>query len=325
MQPDLTLAAYALSLKAIDGVGNQRVVKLLRNFPTIDSFAEADVSQLVTIMGSKIGQVVDQIRNELVDSWTRRSLENVEDLLEKNIFVVGLSDPLYPIKLAAINDPPSVLFARGNISELNTKQSVAIVGTRNPTENGYKQAEELSEVISRRSVLVVSGLAKGIDTAAHRGSVTAQAPGIAVFGTDLLTVYPKENEKLAQSLLECDGVLVSEITPGEPTNRGAFVRRDRIQAGLSDAVVPIQSGIGGGTMHTVKFAQDYGRPVLVPSPSLDDMKSDQVKGTQSLIDESVAQNFDIDDVDVFLRLAFEPTQKNVRDIQPLQEQLTLEL
>ena len=187
-----------------------------------------------------------------------------------------------------------MLYIRGNLAALHGARSVAIVGTRSPTKNGVVQAVELSEYLSSQGAIVVSGLAKGIDTAAHQGSIRAKSPGVSVFGTDLETFYPKENQQLAHDLIEQNGALISEIGPDDYSSRGAFVRRDRIQAGLSDVIIPVQSDIDGGTMHTVKFGIDYGRPIFVPMPSDQDKAANIVRGTQNLVMEHNATNFEID-------------------------------
>ena len=274
------LAAYALSLKDIKGVGDQSVIKLLKDIPTHEEFQKSDYSIFQESVGSKIASNLLDDQAHIVSKLMPQKIEIIKEYEEKDIFTIALSDKRYPIKLKNIKDPPSVLYARGNISALHAKRSIAIVGTRNPTDNGLRQAIDLSEAVSKQKIVVVSGLAKGIDTEAHKGSVLANAEGVAVFGTDLLTVYPKENEDLFNYLLNCEGVAVSEIPLGEENTRGAFVRRDRIQAGLSDVIVPVQSDIGGGTMHTVKFAGKYDRPVLVPRPDSTDRMAPNIRGTE---------------------------------------------
>ena len=325
MNIDNTLSAYALSLKEIDRVGNKKAVDLMKAFPSIELFAEADPSAFSPIVGQKIGDDIAAIQSALVTQWVQRISEMIDEYREDHIQVIALGDRAYPQKLRDTVDPPLVVYIRGNLDALHQARSVAIIGTRTPTENGMSQASEISEMLSRQGVVVVSGLAKGIDTAAHLGSIRAMSPGISVFGTDLRTVYPKENQQLARDLLDQDGVVISEIGPGEASGRGAFVRRDRIQAGLSDVIIPIQSDIDGGTMHTVKFGIDYGRRVFVPVPSDQDMAANSVRGTQALIEDGNATNFSVDDPWGFWNSsAAKSSHTNIKS-ENLQKQIPLDL
>lgn len=295
MNIDHALSAYALSLKAIDGVGNKKALNLMNAFPSIELFSKAETSDFSSVVGKKSGEDIAAIRSSLVNHWVKQSSKLIDGYQDDRIQVIAIGDEAYPQRLSDTLEPPLVIYVRGNIAALHQPRSVAIIGTRTPTRNGISQASELSEVLSRHGVVVVSGLAKGIDAAAHLGSIRAKSPGVSVFGTDLTTVYPKENKQLARDLLDQGGAVISEIGPGEKSGRGAFVRRDRIQAGLSDVIIPVQSDIDGGTMHTVKFGINYGRPVFVPMPSAPDMSASSVRGTQALVEDGRASNFQIDD------------------------------
>ena len=325
MKINYELSAYALCLKAIDGVGNKKAVDLMNAFPSIGMFSEADPSVFSRIVGQKIGDDVAAVRSSLISEWMKRITETIDGYREDHIEVIALQDQAYPQKLRNTNDPPLVVYVRGNITSLQQERSVAIIGTRSPTDNGMVQAMELSESLSRHGVVVVSGLAKGIDTAAHIGSVRAKSPGVSVFGTDLTTVYPKENQQLALDLIDQGGAVISEIGPGERTGRGAFVRRDRIQAGLSDVIIPVQSDIDGGTMHTVQFGINYRRPVFVPIPSDQDMTAECVRGTQALVEDGKASSFPLDDPWGFWRKDFSEIAQSELVSEVSDEQIRLDI
>lgn len=180
------------------------------------------------------------------------------------IRVLALGDPDYPQILKDIYDPPLVLYVRGSLSPL---PAAAIVGTRRATPYGLRTAARLGRELAQRGVAVASGLARGVDTAAHRAAVESGGVTWAVLGTGLGAVYPPENRGLADSIVSAGGAVVSEFplaTRGLPAN---FPRRNRIISGLSLATVVVEGGFESGALITARFALDQGREVLaVPGP-----------------------------------------------------------
>jgi len=161
--------------------------------------------------------------------------------------------------LKGISDPPLVLYVKGNLDCLYAKRTVAVIGTREPTEYGREVAESFGRLIGARGITVVSGLAKGCDSAAHRGCLAAGGKTVAVLPSGINKIYPQENTGLAQAIIEGEGCLLSEYPPDEKAEANYFIARDRLQSGLSDLVVVIEAEITGGTMHTVNFAIKYGK------------------------------------------------------------------
>lgn len=188
-------------------------------------------------------------------------LEQIEQTLKKyGIRVVERRDPEYPRKLKNISDPPEILFLRGNADCLNRK-TVAMIGSRNASVKGLNVTGRIAQELSQHGVCVISGLADGIDSAAHRGCLKGGTPTVAVMGCGLDRVYPVANRGLYEDILEGDGLLVSEYAPGEKPLGWHFPVRNRIISGLSDAVLMMECRVRSGSMTTVRHALDQGRDV----------------------------------------------------------------
>lgn len=179
--------------------------------------------------------------------------------LDMRLLFNGASD--FPALLARAKDAPAALFVRGSAEALREPKAVAVVGTREPSSYGSRCARKISETLAKDGWCIVSGLAAGIDSEAHRGALAAGGKTVAVLAHGLDRVYPRANAKLADEILEKSGALVSEYPPGAPPARGQFVERDRIQSGLALATLLVESDLDGGAMHTVRFAREQGRTV----------------------------------------------------------------
>ena len=181
------------------------------------------------------------------------------------VTVHPFGSPSYPMQLERLAEPPALLFSKA-LFDPKRKPRIAVVGTRKPTQWGTKTAKACAGQIADAGGVVVSGLALGIDAAAQAAAVEHNGATWAVLAHGLHTVSPSSNRELAKQIIEHGGVLISEYPPGEPAQRHYFVERDRIQAGLADAVLVIESGVDGGAMHTVRFAQQARVPVWVTFP-----------------------------------------------------------
>lgn len=173
---------------------------------------------------------------------------------------VRLGDPLYPDRLAAIHDPPPVLWVVGNVDALSLP-AVAIVGSRAGSPYALEVAARLGSDLARRGIAVVSGLARGVDSAAHRGALEASGTTIAVLGSGVDVIYPPEHDELAKNICE-RGALMSEFAPGMPPFAGHFPQRNRLISGLSLAVVVVEAAEKSGSLITAGFALEQGRDVL---------------------------------------------------------------
>lgn len=167
----------------------------------------------------------------------------------------------YPERLREIYDPPPVLWVRGD-AKLLSRPSIAIVGTRHPTPYGSGIAEMLARDLAARRLLVVSGMARGIDSCAHRGALAARMPTLAVWGTGIDVVYPKENKKLAEEILAGGGAIVSEVPLGTFPAPQNFPRRNRILSGVSIAVLVVEAAENSGTRVTARCAAEQNRDLF---------------------------------------------------------------
>jgi DNA processing protein len=180
---------------------------------------------------------------------------------EQGATVVSFGCPEYPERLKEIYDPPPVLWIRGNAGLLS-RPAIAVVGTRHPTPYGSGVAEMLARDLAARRLLIVSGMARGIDSCAHRGALAARMPTVAVWGTGIDVVYPKENKKLAEEILAMGGAIVSELPMGTFPAPQNFPRRNRILSGLCVAVLVVEAGENSGTRVTARCAADQNRDLF---------------------------------------------------------------
>ena len=180
--------------------------------------------------------------------------------MSTNISVISRGDVRFPTALAAIHDPPQTLWVKGHVGVLHAP-SVAIVGSRAASPYALEVARRLGADLARRNIAVVSGMARGVDAAAHRGALEADGVTVAVFGCGLDVIYPAEHRELAERILE-RGAHVSEFSPGMPPLKPNFPQRNRIISGLSLAVVIVEAAEGSGSLITADFALDQGRAVL---------------------------------------------------------------
>ncbi len=191
------------------------------------------------------------------------------------------------------------------MASLSAGDSVAVVGTREPTERGLEVASRVARYFAEHGYTIIGGLAKGIDTAAHAAALEAGGRTIAVLGTPLDKVYPAENKGLAQRIVSQSGALVSELAFGQRSYKGGFVRRDRIQSGLSLGVIAVQTRADGGTMHTVAFAGRQKRLVLCPQPLASEADAPQYEGIWQILRSGTGHGFQADDYPTVMRLLTE--------------------
>jgi len=191
----------------------------------------------------------------------RAAQEELQRLAAEGASLVAYSDEAYPERLKQIFDPPPVLWVRGDV-KLLSRYSLAVVGTRHPTPYGSGMAEVLSRDLALRGLIILSGMARGVDTAAHKGALAANAPTIAVWGTGIDVIYPKENKKLAEQIIASGGAIVSELPLGTFPAPQNFPRRNRILSGMSVGVLVVEAGEHSGTRVTARCALEQNRDVF---------------------------------------------------------------
>ena len=218
----------------------------------------------------------------------KKSEEIIKKCNELNIQVISYFENDFPQRLKNIPDPPTILFVKGSIECLKNKNAVAVVGTRTPTDYGLKASYDYSRLFSKKGFNVVSGLATGVDTMAHKGCIDGKSKTIAVLPCGLDRVYPYQNKNLAEKIIENGGCIVSEYPPKMEINKGCFIQRDRIQSGLSLGVLTIETNGEDGTMHTVKFCLKQKRLLGCIVHPENYQKYEKIRGNKNLIEEKLA-------------------------------------
>ena len=268
--------AQWLALNQTPGLGNAALCQLLAKFGSPEAIYSASLSQLREVVDDEIAQKIKQGAD--IDA-----IAPTLDWLQKdNTHVVTLADSTYPQRLLEINNPPAVLYAIGNLHWLN-HPSIAMVGSRNATPQGEKNAEEFAASLCNSGLSVVSGMALGIDGAAHRGALKASGKSnggtIAVVGTGLDIVYPARHRDLAHQIAE-RGLIISEFPLGTPSKAQNFPRRNRLISGLSLGCLVVEANIDSGSLITARLATEQGREVFAIPSSI---HSPVAKGCHQLI------------------------------------------
>ncbi|GJM06761.1 MAG: DNA processing protein DprA [marine bacterium B5-7] len=202
----------------------------------------------------------------------------------ENNHLITLEDASYPSLLKTIPDPPPVLFIRGNVSLLQ-KTQLAIVGARQATPGGCNIAMRLSEDMVKNNIVITSGLAHGIDGSAHRGALQGNGRTIAVLGTDIQTIYPKQHVNLAQTILDNNGTIISETHQEMSPHPSSFPKRNRIISGLSRGTLVVEAAMRSGSLITARLANEQNRDVFAMPGSIFNLKS---RGCHHLIKQGAA-------------------------------------
>ncbi|MGB6973481.1 MAG: DNA-processing protein DprA [Terracidiphilus sp.] len=251
---DNRLAWLAMTLAP--GLGPKRILDAMK---LLDAPARLFQLSLTELEGLRLPAESAQFlfdgkaREAAEDEWSR--------VVEQGATLVTYGCREYPDRLREIYDPPPVLWVRGAV-ELLKRPSIAIVGTRHPTPYGTGVAEMLARDLSARRMLVISGMARGIDSHAHKGALTARMPTVAVWGTGVDVIYPKENKRLAEEILATGGAIVSELPLGTFPAPQNFPRRNRILSGLSVGVLVVEAGENSGTRVTARCAAEQNRDLF---------------------------------------------------------------
>ena len=244
-----------LALTLTPGLGPTRAKRLVEFFGSVEAVFNASLTELEAAgLPAAAAQSLG----------TGRSVELAHDEFAKataaGIACVALDDAAYPARLRQIYDPPLVLYVRGNVAALS-QAGIAVIGTRHPTPYGIGMAERLACDLATRGVVIFSGLARGVDTAAHRGAVNGKGKTVAVFGTGVDVVYPKENSRLADQILSLGGALISEFPLGTFAAPQNFPIRNRIISGISFGVLVVEAAEYSGTRITARCALEQSREV----------------------------------------------------------------
>jgi DNA processing protein len=246
------LAAW-LRLTLIPGIGGESQRKLLAAFGLPEAIFAAGRLATRSVIGDRANLLFDFDPSDEVD-------RNIAWADQPGQTILTLADSAYPQSLLEIADPPNVLYVRGNAALLQ-KRGLAMVGSRNATPQGLQTAENFAKTLAGQGLCIISGLALGIDAAAHRGALAAGGETIAVIGTGADRIYPARNKELALAIVE-HGAIVSEFALGTPAIAANFPRRNRIISGLSCGVLVVEAASESGSLITARLAGEQGREVF---------------------------------------------------------------
>ncbi|WP_236212270.1 DNA-processing protein DprA [Metapseudomonas otitidis] len=210
--------------------------------------------------GTLLEKAIHESRLDQTELWSA-GLELARQLTAVGVMLFFKGEKAFPSRLRSIPDAPEWIFIQGSV-EILSRYSIAVVGTRKPTEDGCFLAKYVVATLASLSCVTISGLAVGIDQLAHLESLRYGIPTVAVLGTGILQNYPKGSEALRHKIIESGGSIVTEYLPSQLYSAENFVRRNRIQAALCNVLVPVEWGIKSGTAHTVKYAHVYGRKII---------------------------------------------------------------
>ncbi|MFM9834578.1 MAG: DNA-processing protein DprA [Methylophilaceae bacterium] len=264
--------AQWVALNQIPGLGNSSVCQLLAKFGSPNGVYSANISQLLEVVSSEFAANISNGPN------LEHAQPTLDWLKRDHAHIITLADEAYPKKLLEISNPPAILYVIGHLKWLN-HPSIAMVGSRSATPQGEKNAEDFAQSLCDQGICVVSGMALGIDGAAHRGALKSNGATIAVVGTGLDIVYPAKHRDLAHKIAE-RGLIVSEFPLGTPSKAQNFPRRNRLISGLSLGCLVVEANINSGSLITARLAAEQGREVFAIPGSIHSPVS---KGCHQLI------------------------------------------
>jgi len=297
---------YWIGFNLIKGIGAVRMQGLVAYFGELESAWRASPADLAQAgLGTKVIERVVQARENV-------NLDKVwEKIEQQGIKILTWQDVAYPQRLKEIDQPPPVLYIRGEYLP-DDLFAVAIVGTRRVTPYGRQITEELSAYLAANGMTVISGLARGVDALAHQTALKAGGRTIGILGSGVDKIYPPEHRALAEQMME-RGAIISDYAPGTPPEASNFPPRNRIISGLSLAVVVVEAGETSGALITAEFAAEQGREVFaVPGSIL----APQSKGTNKLIQNGALPLLSVNDLMQALDITRVGEKKSARKIIP---------
>lgn len=301
-----------LALKFIPYISSKRASMLISHFGTIEKLFNQDVEDIKGVCGIKTSKFNKMFNKRIIFEKAEKELETV---IKKGYGIVTIEDDHYPQNLKSITDPPVLMYYNGKLSDTDMN-SVAIVGTRKPDNEGKNLAYGISLGLCRAGVVIVSGFAKGIDSQSHTACVDSGKRTIAVFGSGIDYIYPHENKNLANKIIDTGGVMFSEFPMGTKPLRYNFPQRNRIIAGISLGVVVIQSPADSGSLITAKIGNEYGRTIFAVPGKIGDTL---YKGNNTLIKNGAVLIEDATDILTELEYEFSPYRERINRIKTEEE------
>lgn len=276
-----------LTLNAIPELGSIRIKRLLDYFGSAQKIFSASTYELQRVQGMR-PNIAQNIKFKKNKFDIKKELEKAK---KNGIKIIALGDKEYPENLKSIYDPPIILYVKGNFEEKDNL-AIAIVGSRRASIYGLTCAEKFAAELADLNITVVSGMARGVDSASHRGALKAKSRTIAVLGSGLLNIYPPENKKLFEEISEF-GTVISEFPLDTKPFAGNFPKRNRIISGLSLGVIVVEASRNSGALITADLALEQGREVFAVPGKLDSVNS---FGVNALIKQGAKLITSVDDV-----------------------------
>jgi DNA processing protein len=277
---------YIKSLQKIDGLGSSKIKKLVNRYDTYEKLLSSSYIEIASIEGisENIARRILKSFPSLIKEARLDAQNEIEKINKIKGKVATILSENYPKNFKLIYDPPPIIYMLGNLLE-SDMASIAIVGTRNPTQYGKIQAEIFARELSQAKLTIISGLARGIDTISHKTALVNNSRTIAITGCGIDIIYPKENKELYHQIVE-NGAIITEFEPGTTPDAYNFPKRNRLISALSQAVLIIETSIGGGAMHTANYAIDQQKKLYaLPGP----VNSSKSSGPNYLIKRNYAR------------------------------------
>lgn len=252
--------AYFLGFSHFLGIGPTKLSRLVSRFGNIRSAYEADFDQLKNIIGEKTATKFVSFRKRFDPE------KKLKEIKRQDIIVLCQESKQYPPQLRNLSDPPICLYIKGKLNRFNFAKNrfFAIVGTRKPSPYGQKIAGNFGYCLSEAGFIIVSGMAIGIDTIAHKASLAAGGKTIAVLGCGVDIIYPAINTPLYNQIIDRGGLIISEFPPGHTVQKGLFIARNRLISGLSQGVMVVEGAKDSGSLITARYAAAQGKEVFAP-------------------------------------------------------------
>lgn len=287
------MTPYLIAFSTVPGIGAARLKLLMEYFGDARSAWRATELELrnVGLPSNTLEQLIAQRKLLNVDRY-------VEGLISRNIKFVTIFDKDYPTRLKNISDPPNVLFLKTNLTkekfkDLTEKKIIGVVGTRKITSYGEEITANLTLGLVTAGFIIVSGMALGVDGVAHATAINSGGKTMAVLGAGVEIIYPPQHRDLYNSIIEHDGVIISEVAPEKIVNKGIFPARNRIISGLSEATLVTEGAIDSGSLITARAALEQGRDVFaVPGQ----INSPMAEGTNFLLKQGARVVTSVNDI-----------------------------
>lgn len=286
-----------IKLLQIPGIGSKMAEAVAKAMISFELLSDSDIESYVTkCIDTKFIRINKKISNNDFYLAIEKGHKIIDDSYEQSIKIISKFDDDFPVQLKVLlgnrdqDVSPLILNYKGNLQSILQKRSIAIVGTRNPTIEGEVAGQYYGKFFAEKGYNIVSGLALGCDTIAHQAALSVNGTTTAILAHGLHMISPKKHEQIAQEILNKGGLLLSEYFVGSPAFTTHFVERDRLQAGLSDATIVIQTGIKGGTMHAARTTMNNNKvlaAVKYKEPSI--AMSENVVGNENLINKGAYQ------------------------------------